>query len=88
MEEWTDFGTDPEELVKMIADKIRDRCKSELNIPRYKLIVQLTIGQRKDQGARITSRCLWDTTTDQYASASYQNKMVWASALVFGLYTD
>lgn len=88
MEEWADFGTDPEELVKMIADKIRDRCKSELNIPRYKLIVQLTIGQRKDQGARITSRCLWDTTTDQYASTSYQNKMVWASALVFGLYTD
>ena len=88
MEEWADFGNDLEDLAKDIVGKIRDQCKKELDIPRYKLIGQVTIGQRKDQGVRITSRCLWDTSTDQYASASYQNEYIWASALVFGLYTE
>ncbi len=77
-----------EDLTKDIAGKIRDHCKKVLKIPRYKLIVQVTIGQRKDQGVRITSRCLWDTSTDQYASTHYQNEHIWASALVFGLYTE
>ena len=88
IEDWTAYGDDFEELSKDIADKIKDQCRKELNLPRYKIIVQVTVGQRKDQGVRITSRCLWDTSTDQYASASYQNEFVWASALVFGMYTD
>ena len=88
MEEWADFGNDLEDLVKEIADKIKEQCKEKLNLPRYKLISQVTIGQRKDQGVRISSRCLWDTSTDQCASASFQNELIWASALVFGLYTE
>jgi len=88
MEDWNDFGDDVEELSKDIADKIKEKCKAELSLPRYKLIVQVTIGQIKDQGARITSRCLWDPSTDRYASTSYQNEHAWASVLVFGLYTD
>jgi translation initiation factor 2 alpha subunit (eIF-2alpha) len=88
IEDWNEFGDDFEELSKEIADKIKETCKNELNIPRYKLIVQVTIGQRKDQGVKIVSRCLWDTATDQYASFSYQNEHVWLSAMVFGIYTD
>ena len=88
IEDWNDFGDDVEELSKDIADKIKEKCKEELNLPRYKLIVQVTIGQKKDQGARVTSRCLWDTSTDRYASTSYQNAHVWVSVLVFGMYTD
>jgi tctex1 domain-containing protein 2 len=49
-----------------IADTIRDRVR-QLNIPRYKVIVQVTIGQMLDQGVRVASRCLWDTATDNYA---------------------
>lgn len=59
-----------------------------MNIPRYKIIVQVTIGQMKDQGIKITSRCLWDTTADNYASVSIQNQHVWATAIVFAMYTD
>ena len=88
MEDWYDFCDEIEELSKDIADSIKERCKKELNLPRYKLIVQVTIGQRKDQGVRITSRCLWDTSTDNYASVNFQNEFIWVSALVFGLYTD
>ena len=59
-----------------------------MNVPRYKIMVQVTIGQMKDQGIKITSSCLWDTTTDNYATVSFQNQKIWASAIVFAMYTD
>ena len=82
VEEWSDFGDEFETLSKDIADKIKEKCKSTMDIPRYKIVVQVTIGQMKDQGVKITSRCLWDTTTDNYATVSYQNQHIWASAIV------
>ena len=88
VENWADFGDELENLSKDIADKIKERCKQSLNIPRYKILVQVTIGQMKDQGVKITSRCLWDTATDNYATVSFQNQHIWASAIVFGLYAD
>lgn len=88
IEDWSEFGDDFEELSSDIANKIKRRCKEKLHIPRYKLVVQVTIGQMKDQGVMITSRCLWDTSTDNYTSANFQNEYIWASALVFGLYAE
>ena len=55
---------------------------------RYKIIVQVTIGELRDQGVRVASRSLWDTNTDNYASASFQNQSLWCSCMVFGVYTD
>jgi hypothetical protein len=40
---------------------------------RYKIVVQTTIGQHKDQGIRVVSRCLWDPNTDNYAAVDYSN---------------
>jgi hypothetical protein len=40
---------------------------------RYKIVVQTTVGQMKDQGIRIASRCLWDPTTDNCVSCSFGN---------------
>lgn len=45
----------------------------QLHLPRYKIIVQTTVGQMRNQGIRVASRCLWDLNTDNYASASYTN---------------
>ena len=55
---------------------------------RYKIIVQVTIGELRDQGVRVASRSLWDTNTDNYASASFQNQSLWCSCMVFGVYQD
>eukprot|EP00970_Alexandrium_tamarense_P017769 scaffold11183_cov103-Alexandrium_tamarense.AAC.9 len=88
VDEWADFGDEFEALSKDISNKIKDNCKTTLALPRYKLIVQVSIGQMKDQGVRVTSRCLWETSTDNYAAATFQNQHIWASAIVFGLYTD
>uniref|UniRef100_A0A7S2FB08 Dynein light chain n=1 Tax=Florenciella parvula TaxID=236787 RepID=A0A7S2FB08_9STRA len=71
-----------------ICEKIKAQVKAECDIPRYKIIVQVTLGQMKDQGVRVASRCLWDTATDNYASVEYANQHLWCSAMVFGVYTE
>ena len=46
---------------------------AHLSRSRYKIVVQTTVGQLRDQGIRVASRCLWDPNTDNYASTSYSN---------------
>ncbi len=59
-----------------------------LNYPRYKIVVQVVLGQNKQQGVRVATRCLWDTETDNYASYTFTNESLWCTAMVFGLYTE
>ncbi|RYH29478.1 hypothetical protein EON65_08275 [archaeon] len=47
--------------------------EENLGKSRFKVVVQTTIGQLHDQGIRVASRCLWDPTTDNYASCQYTN---------------
>lgn len=54
--------------------------QTELDLPRYKIVVQVTIGEMKSQGVRVASRCLWDTDSDNYASYSFKNVSVWVFA--------
>ena len=68
-----------------LCTEIKEKVK-ELNIPRYKLILQCVIGELKGQGAFVSSRCLWDTDTDNYASYSLKNSSLFCTVLVFGLY--
>ena len=77
-----------EMLSKNIADGIKEQCKTTMDVPRYKIMVQVMIGQMRDQGIKISSHCLWDTTTDNFATVSFQNQQVFATAIVFALKTD
>ena len=43
----------------------------ELNHTRYKIIVQVLIGEQKGEGLRIATRCLWDPEADNYASHTF-----------------
>jgi hypothetical protein len=55
---------------------------AELRYPRFKIVVQTVIGQNKAQGARVASRCLWDTDTDNYSSFEYKNVSDACSSMV------
>jgi hypothetical protein len=79
---------DAKEWSNTISDKTRDNIQKDLKLPRYKIIVQTSIGQLKDQGIRVASRCLWDVNTDNYASASFINKTLFANVMVFAVYCD
>mmetsp|Transcript_8485 Transcript_8485/g.17012 ORF Transcript_8485/g.17012 Transcript_8485/m.17012 type:complete len:133 (+) Transcript_8485:36-434(+) len=70
-----------------VCENIKTRVK-DLNIPRYKIVVQATIGELRDQGVRVASRSLWDTATDNYASCSFRNQTLWCVVIVFGVYTE
>jgi hypothetical protein len=46
------------QTAKQLADDLRERVKL-LGYERYKLIIQVTVGQKTGQAMRIVSRCLW-----------------------------
>ena len=86
LEEYSDDNAQNSALI--ISDKVREEVNNSIDKSRYKIIVQTVIGQLADQGVRIASRCLWDPTTDNYASASVNNAVVFCNVLVFATYTD
>lgn len=62
--------------------------RAELNFPRYKIIVQVVLGENRHQGVRVASRCLWDAASDNYASFTFKSDTLWCTAMVFGVYTE
>lgn len=40
---------------------------------RYKIVVQVVMGEIKGQGLRIMSKCLWHEDYDNYVSYTYKN---------------
>lgn len=44
-----------------------------MSIPRYKIVVQVSIGEVKNQTVRVTSKCLWDSENDNYCSVTSKN---------------
>ncbi|TPX45955.1 hypothetical protein SeMB42_g03852 [Synchytrium endobioticum] len=75
------------ELVKGVSHDILFQVK-KFEFDRYKIAVDVTIGEFKGQGIRVQSRALWDTSTDSFASSSYHNATLFAVAMVFGLYFE
>eukprot|EP00811_Abedinium_folium_P002727 NODE_12504_length_1221_cov_4.188300.p2 GENE.NODE_12504_length_1221_cov_4.188300~~NODE_12504_length_1221_cov_4.188300.p2 ORF type:complete len:129 (+),score=34.76 NODE_12504_length_1221_cov_4.188300:104-490(+) len=60
----------------------------ELRIPRYKVIVQVVIGEQGSQGIRIASKSLWDKSSDSWASYTFQSSSLFAVGMVFGCYYE
>ncbi|KAJ3200929.1 hypothetical protein HDU83_007766 [Entophlyctis luteolus] len=60
------------DLTAKIGNELLAAVK-KLDFDRYKIVVDVSIGEFKGQGIRVASRSLWDTTTDSYASASFRN---------------
>jgi hypothetical protein len=69
------------QTAKELSDQVKDRVK-ELGYLRYKLLVQVTIGEKKGQGIRLASRCMWDTSTDNCASESFETEAIFCVAQV------
>lgn len=41
---------------------------ADLNLPRYKFVVSVVLGEQRGEGVKVGARCLWDADTDNYAS--------------------
>ncbi|CAH1405455.1 unnamed protein product [Nezara viridula] len=73
-----------EELTKSLATTIRLKLKGEV-YERYKLIVNVVLGERRGGGVKVGARCLWDPETDSYTSESFVNESLFCVASVYGL---
>ena len=68
------------------ADEIKSRIKSDLELPRYKIVVQVVIGEQRGEGVRMGCRCFWDPDADSYAEDTYRNDSLFCVAAAFGVY--
>jgi len=74
-----------EELVRLVRARVKDGCPK---MERYKLAVQVIVGENKGQGIRVTSKCMWDPNIDNHASYTFVNDKMFACAMVFGGYFE
>ncbi|XP_069009001.1 dynein light chain Tctex-type protein 2B [Embiotoca jacksoni] len=73
------------QLTCSLADCVKDKVKNA-GLDKYKLIVQVVIGEQRGQGVKISSRCSWDADTDNYAEEVYMNDSLFCVVAVFGSY--
>lgn len=67
---------------------VRESIKDSFNIPWYKLVIQVIINENGPHGMKITSKCLWDPNTDNFAQYVYKNDQFNCTVIVFGLYNE
>ena len=70
-------------LLQVLKARVKD-----LMLSRYKIVSIVHIGQLKDQGLRMGSRCLWDQSFDTFTTYEYRNKSLFAVGTVYGIYAE
>lgn len=74
-------------LIKDMGNEIQQRIV-RLGYERYKLVTHCVVTEAASQGIRVTSRCLWDPETDNYAAYTFSNESMHVSVVVFGVYWE
>ena len=72
-----------QDMCAIIKGKVK-----ELNYNRYKIVVQVMLGQDSEQSVHVASRCLWNHGTDNFAAATYRNSYIYAVGTVYGVYLE
>ncbi|XP_039759290.1 dynein light chain Tctex-type 5-like isoform X2 [Pararge aegeria] len=75
------------ELCLSLTENIRSAIKEE-NYDRYRIIVAVSIGQRRQQSVHVFHSFLWDHERDGYASYNFENCHLFANVVVYGIYFD
>ena len=74
-------------LARNISDVIKSRVK-DMDMPRYKIVCLVTMGQIADECVQFVSRCVWSADTDNYASKTYRNNSLFCTVVVYGVYFE
>jgi len=61
-----------DEWMTLLVHDIHEKVKSQ-NYKRYKIIVHVTMGERRGEGAASATRCLWDAEADCMATYTFLN---------------
>uniref|UniRef100_A0A8C5JCZ2 TC1D2 protein n=1 Tax=Junco hyemalis TaxID=40217 RepID=A0A8C5JCZ2_JUNHY len=73
------------ELTKSLSDTIKDRLKEE-GFDRYKMVVQVVIGEQRGEGVNMAARCFWDADTDSCAHDVFMNDSLFCVVAAFGCF--
>ncbi|KAF9895968.1 hypothetical protein BX616_008434, partial [Lobosporangium transversale] len=69
-----------QQLSKTIAEEIKQKL-IELDLGRYKYVVNVVLGENLGGGARMDARCHWDQESDGSAQAFFTNDSLWCAAV-------
>ena len=76
------------EKANSLAAKIRDVIQNSGKVKRYKINVQVYLGEKKNQKVTIVAKGWWDSYLDNYVSYTFQGPNFYCTAIVWGFYTD
>ncbi|XP_046571822.1 dynein light chain Tctex-type protein 2B-like [Haliotis rubra] len=74
-------------LTKTLADLIKERVKSS-GLSRYKIVSYVTVVEKREQGLNHASRCLWDDSSDNFASAIFETPTFFVVGNVYATYYE
>eukprot|EP00294_Goniomonas_avonlea_P017480 CAMPEP_0114539128 /NCGR_PEP_ID=MMETSP0114-20121206/74_1 /TAXON_ID=31324 /ORGANISM="Goniomonas sp, Strain m" /LENGTH=132 /DNA_ID=CAMNT_0001723213 /DNA_START=140 /DNA_END=538 /DNA_ORIENTATION=+ len=77
------------ELAAQMTREIAEDCKTklkELNLQRYKFVVQVVFGEQRGEGVKMGCRCFWDQDCDNFATATFMNDSLFCVAAAWGVY--
>lgn len=75
------------EICINLAETIRNAVKEE-NYDRYRIIVSVSIGQRRQQSTHVFHSFLWDYERDGFAAYNYENCHIFGNFVVYAIYLD
>lgn len=78
-------GDQVQQQTKAIADDVKEKLK-DLNLPRYKYMVQCVIGEQRGEGVRMGCRTFWEAATDTYATDTYMNDSIFCVVVAYAVY--
>ncbi|GFR83085.1 Tctex1 domain-containing protein 1 [Elysia marginata] len=70
-----------------LSDIIKERIR-QLEMPRFKTVVLVLVGENKAQALSVASQCLWNKDTDNFASCEYSKGNLHVVAMAFGVYQE
>jgi len=73
-----------EKLVDKLTRDLMDRLR-DLGLKKHKFIVNIALGQKKGQGLKLMSRCIWNNETDGVVSETFQNEDIFVACEVFAV---
>ncbi|XP_078521963.1 dynein light chain Tctex-type protein 2B [Lissotriton helveticus] len=79
---------DPTEVPDMtisLSENIKNKLK-DMGYDRYKMVVQVVIGEQRGEGVKMAARCFWDADTDNYAQEVFMNDSLFCVAAAFGCF--
>ncbi|XP_043941420.1 dynein light chain Tctex-type 5-like [Protopterus annectens] len=74
-------------LTKEICEEIKVTLK-KIAPPRYKLICNVTVGNKDREDVFVASRCLWDPYADDFMSHYYENQTLFCVVTVYAVYFE